>query len=521
MKINNENIIDEIKLAPIKTTFYIEYDGVWGSRLGNNLFGLFRSSINIYNFINEYKNTIEYIFNITINYNLTTILYNYIIIYDGEYPINNISKINNYHLKNIPKIQYPINDLFDTLLDNNIKILFNKLISKMFSNVLLQQEIISENLKNNNITINKNTKIISLHYRLSDFCAGNSDDTIFKNLWNDSHLYCYNSDLSIPTSINEGIYFKILSFSYYIKCIEKIINNNKDNNYNYLIIIYYLKTNNDNIIIKLLIEYIKYKFSVTNIQLITEHQYYKDIKLNELDLIYHASLNDYIILSNSTFGFWMCFLKILKELESEKTTIDSIYYGKYLIYTENDKIDHNAFLKFDKNALLKINSDCKIETEDIYYFYCLKNDIVRLLLIMLYFKYKYNVNIEDINKKTIIYNPDDLLFIKLHCFNLIKIFYEKYNKIKEDGVSVDFTQNTRSIDDNYINEIVNIINTTNYKKSEISEIDKIINYLSYNKSIDTILEFDTLSYTRRSDIRKYMKYKFKYLEYKKNLEHIH
>ena len=78
----------------------------------------------------------------------------------------------------------------------------------------------------------------------------------------------------------------------------------------------------------------------------------------------------------------MCFLKILKELESEKTTIDSIYYGKYLIYTENDKIDHNAFLKFDKNALLKINSDCKIEADHIYYFHCLKNDIVRLLVIL-------------------------------------------------------------------------------------------------------------------------------------------
>ena len=70
--------------------------------------------------------------------------------------------------------------------------------------------------------------------------------------------------------------FNILSFDYYLKYIEKIISNNSLDQSNYTIIIYYLQTNIDNIIIKLLIKYIKLKFP--NINIITENEYYKNEK---------------------------------------------------------------------------------------------------------------------------------------------------------------------------------------------------------------------------------------------------
>jgi len=506
--LNDDNTI---KKANNQNTFYITYEGNWGDRIGNNLFGFFKCVINIFNFLIISKENIENIF-IFNKFKILNTLKNYIINFSifEKYTKININLFNyNYHKP------YEINDLFEVLNKNNtIKYKLIEFINIIFNNKKYEK---------------KQQTIISLHYRLSDFCAGDIDNIIFNNNEYDvaNNKYCFLNNNSKPKNFGyksegQGISFNILSFHYYLKCITKIISNNSLDQSNYTIIIYYLQTNIDNIIIKLLIKYIKSKFP--NINIITENEYYKNQKIDELDLIYYASLNDYLILSNSTFSFWMIFFKIINELD--QLQINSIYYGKYLLYTNiiNEQ-DVNTFLQFDNNNLLKdkIDINCIIKQEDIKYFYCLKYDSVRLTLVIYYLKKYCNIDFNtDIVDKSKINDIDDIQFIESHCFNLIKNFYNKYKLYIYDKYT------------KYYDKLKEKNDPTSSEYPDIKEKNDLVNniYKILNEDINLITIIDTLSYypikntfknrnrlpvdyELESIKKKYIKYKLKYLS-KKN-----
>jgi len=295
---------------------------------------------------------------------------------------------------------------------------------------------------------------------------------------------------------NEGKDFYILSFLYYKKIIEKIIQNNPDKEY--LIIIYYLSSEIDDIIIKLLIKYITDCFDKINIEFVTEYEYYNE-EYNELQLIYNSSLNDIVILSNSTFGYWMTFFKIIYTYEKDKV-INSIYFGKYLKYMFiDDKIKNaemSAYLnidqmldsktseiKFIKCDFLLFDDDCSLDNDHIYYFYCLKYDLIRILLVILYFKIIYKKNINDIVDGDEISRNYKLL--NSNCKKLIIYCYHNYNTLIEDE------ENKKKF-----KSLLDMIN-----ENEI-DFNTIINNISY---IDKTLE------THQNDFKyKYLKYKLKY-----------
>jgi len=218
----------------------------------------------------------------------------------------------------------------------------------------------------------------------------------------------------------------------------------------------------------------------------------------------------------------MVFFKIINELD--KLQINSIYYGKYLLYS-NITIyqDVNTFLQFDNNELLKdkIDINCIIKQEDIKYFYCLKYDLVRLTLVIYYLKkycnIDFNTDIVDISKITDI---DDIQFIESHCFKLIKNFYNTYKIYFNDKYLLYYdkiNKNQSSSTDSYIieeNDLINNIYKLLYTETYTEkDFIKIIDILSYNPLKNTLKKRIILpeDYELESIKKKYIKYKLKYL----------
>jgi len=447
-----------------------------GDRLGNRLFNFFRTLTYIYKDIIN-NSIIEYIFIYSYDNNISNLLKKYIIICNKYNDILKLNKRDNiifYNFNNINKIYqkyyYYSHDILEILLNNKlIKYNFMEFINK---NIKIQKFDDTDKIK------------ISLHYRLSDYCSGNTNNKLYEiyekytnvpKLLDDEKLNCFNNNY---VNSDEGKKVNILSFIYYKNCIENIIKNNPDKK-NFLIIIYYLKTLYDNIIIKLFIIYIKKNFTDINIEFKTEYEYYTE-QLNELDLIYNSSLNDIVILSNSTFGFWMIFFKILNSYKNNTTELNTVYYGKYLYYLKDNSravIDEiNSFLYIDKmyitklneskyilenSNLLHFNNNCIINNDSIYYFKCLLKDRIRIILIILYFKYKYNTNINNINEAFInsINDIEDLSLLKSKCFIFIQEWYMDFSKIHILQEPFNIIKNTDStdIDLNYIIELVSFI----------------------------------------------------------------
>ena len=115
---------------------------------------------------------------------------------------------------------------------------------------------------------------------------------------------------------------------------------------------------------------------------------YLEFPLNEhitscLDLLYSARLNDYIIMTNSTFSYWMFFFKIL--YLSNLINSCCIYFSKHLKYLQHDFLDLKKDLtSLISEKLISFKEECEIK--QVEYFYCLKNDIIRIFLVLLYFK---------------------------------------------------------------------------------------------------------------------------------------
>ena len=258
---------------------------------------------------------------------------------------------------------------------------------------------------------------ISLHYRLSDFCA-----TGFSKCYNHKQL------------TYEGSNFRILSFIYYRDCLKKIFDKEKDKNFK--IIIYYLSSPLDDLFIKFFIEYLKISFDdlKEKIKFITEIDYLDELtdktKIFDLSIIYSASLSNYLILSNSTFGFWMFYFKLLKLKLDDlpiPVIITNVYFGNYFIYyTDSSKykmsllhiLNDQYFLWLQPDNLIKVmtttdktvnlpkyfiddinlyNQKIQFESScivDSAYFICLINDIIRTTLILIYI-YLYIDNIDN------------------------------------------------------------------------------------------------------------------------------
>jgi hypothetical protein len=194
--------------------FYIVPVGKLMSRLGNNLFPLFR--------------TLLYVYALS-NYNDIT----HLVFYDD---ISHIRKFNNKKFEVYKKLElstwknithyiphkvyehtqnYSGYHIFALLLESqNTKTLFLKFIETHIKDVPIKQSKYNEKKK------------ISIHYRLSDFCAGNTDKEI-QDLYNkfktSTPLSTDSKCFNIKSTGYDGLLLNIVSFIYYEKIINKII----------------------------------------------------------------------------------------------------------------------------------------------------------------------------------------------------------------------------------------------------------------------------------------------------------
>lgn len=141
---------------------------------------------------------------------------------------------------------------------------------------------------------------ISVHFRMSDYCTG--QNTCFDKIQNNIN--------DVENLDGANIRFPILGFKYYIDSLDEILR--KNNGKKCRIILFYYKTFIDEQIIKLYINIIKIRFKDFDLEIITEYEYIESSKANEISLIFTASLSDYIIMSNSTFGYFMCYFNIVR-----------------------------------------------------------------------------------------------------------------------------------------------------------------------------------------------------------------
>jgi len=420
-----------------------------GSRLGNNLFGLFRTFKYIY--VDQQKEDILYIF--LLNRPIFSFLSKYLS--DIRYiniPLANINIkfieddsipfiLRNEDDPNIRiggRVNWYANDILNSLLNiSEYKKYFKEFINQLVKPISIKDEYY-DYVK------------ITLPYRLSDFCSNDADNKIKPS--DDLDIpHCFNKHIKSEIGISgtPDSMYPILSFSYYKKCIEKILNKYKNSEgKKFLIIIYYFDTNYDKLIIELFQKYILNSFPESDIKLVTEYEYYTDMTYNELDLIYAAKDNDEIILSNSTLSYWIVFFNILQNYNGD--IINNIYYGNKLNYYIDENISwknffgfevnhlHNsAFLQIDqnithsykddvliydysKNELVVFNENNKIETPN--YFPCMPYDILRLLLIIIY------VQIFNIESKIKELPLICILFINYIKENISKIMYTHIEK---------------------------------------------------------------------------------------------
>jgi hypothetical protein len=538
--INNERFI---KLDR-ENSIFIEFIGRIGDRLGNNLFGIFRSITIILK--NDYE-----------KYDYKK--YNYIFIYiDTEKELNgfinklvikqkyiNSNKINSnllYHdrgsfLSKLMKI-YAATDILQILLLNNQ-------MKEIFKNVILS--IIGEELT---IVQPSSKKKISLHYRLSDFCSGDLDT--------DHNSKCISSNSSKPSEPSNNIIFPILSFQYYANIINKIIENNKVDydQSKLLIIIYYLQTNIDYIIVMLLKDYLISKFE--KLEIIFEHEYYVQTT-SELALLYSAGNNDIVILSNSTFGYWMSFFNILKSY-TDTTKLTSVYFGQYLLYTNkflikrllhtdsekeiyNLMIYDNGYLMLDKDILNSPNEaiftkleafdyfddKCVIDYIDIYYFTCYLYDMVRIFLVIYYYYKKMELPLplssiapeceSVINRyycyfNTKLYTDTEYQSKSKTKFPSIKTLTSDYSKIAPENkyTEADMDLQRSAMFKTYQSDkIAELKGIFEFMINETHTLDEILFKISYSSPIPN---YYTEKTTYNAYFKKYLKYKNKYVKLK-------
>jgi hypothetical protein len=346
---------------------------------------------------------------------------------------------------------------------------------------------------------------------------------------------CISSGNSVPKHITrdeDNKNFPILSFQYYKNIITKICSNNKLDKK--LIIIYYLKTTIDEIIVKLLIKYLQNAFPL--LTFITEYEYYDSTTYTELGLLYNAGMNDIVILSNSTFGYWMSFFNILKNYTDTDTKLKSVYFGRYLFYvmpSSNeseiyDVINNNGYLILDKdilsksdlkeykhkvddeyynkilesynenfNELTKINffdDSCIIPNNEIYYFYCYTYDMIRIFLVIFYIKK---------------YENSDFSIIDDNCKHVIYYYYTLFDTKPPLKTPKPKQYTTTRVPIKELNEIFQVIN------NNTSNLDEILQKVSYDAKYSYTNNSSQIETTGGYYKKKYFKYKNKYLNLKK------
>lgn len=393
------NLLSHDTFDAIDDSVYIlKLENPIGGRLGNNLFDYIRYLITI--FLNA-----RAIQDVGINKILIAAPYpilSFEYIYDQKI-INHTQLILIEHLK---EYQYKFLDLLKSESDVLYKYYSSIILLYTLHNIEIYKFIqpILYNYFTNFIEskiIEKKSDIcdICLHIRMSDFCSSNKN---YRNTLdgNEGAIYLY----------------PILSFNYYYNCLDQIIANNPDHIYR--LIIFYYKTPIDELVINYFINTLKIRYENKKLIIITEYEYTKAD--NELSLIYDASLCDYIILSNSTFAFWIYYFRMLRSNEPNK-----IYYPKYPLYNSlieviplllNTALYNDIIINYDTDynkALekLQINDIITYNSVTSSYFICLNKiienkDLVRLIFASIeYFRSKLNLDwFEETELKPII-NP--------------------------------------------------------------------------------------------------------------------
>jgi hypothetical protein len=216
-------------------------------------------------------------------------------------------------------------------------------------------------------------------------------------------------------------------------------------------------------------------------------------------------------MTNSTFSYWIFFFKIL--YLSNLTDIDCIYFSKHLKYLEDDFLDLKKDLAPLISAkLISFKEECHIK--QVEYFYCLKNDIIRIFLVLLYFKLKKDTEMKLLNA-----TPDCKWFIQLY-----KNYYKHelnsetellYNDIKDIKLF--------ELYDSTPNQMKSILTSTNITIDQIIKIFEDIDeydidkYTDYTKLTEIIKSMSFSVPETLSSRNKYFKYKTKYLKLKNKM----
>ena len=316
---------------------------------------------------------------------------------------------------------------------------------------------------------NDNKKCISMHIRMSDFCTGRNTcfDKVTEIVLSDTE----NSNIKNNQGASND--FPILSFEYYYNCLNEIL---KDKDYSdYRLIIYYYDSFIDNIVIKFYIKMFEIKFS--KLEIITEHEYLDKTKnTNELSLLYTASQSEYIIISNSTFGFFMYYFGILFDEETNKETKKKIYYPQNCFYSDLSckfldlKFEYEtdpSNYTFKKNIEGNLNLYPILAKHYVCYTYKLNKseskeiksnlDIVRILLVYLYIiKYdkKFTINDDNCNE---------------HIFK----YFNPYLTYKKNGNEITFDIDKDLIKNTEIKDLVNKQDDNEYFNTLIKLLEKL------------------------------------------------
>ena len=432
-----------------------------GDRLGNNLF-----------FIIKFLIFIEYL-----KITMSSIQYVLLICYSAASPINVnfILNIENKYINDVytDVLQYINKEIIGKFISNNIQLNKNlwgsqvilyitgkDLYRPFIYHYLLKDEYqiytrncITSLLENNIITdLRKNKeaksyKTITIHTRMSDFCSGMTE--------------CFD----INTYSTEGESYLILDFDYYINALLEILKKEKEIE-NLQIIIFYRKTPIDIMVVKLLKLYITKKLGISNI--ITEYDYCSSEKYSELSLIYTSSLSDYIIISNSTFAFWMFYFKMMKNNNDN----NNIYFQKYPIYAagEDNYLQLNIIPKDE--LILDVLKDKKTYNDiNNNYFICssLQKDFVRTLLCIIMIAYCIETKNESYDKTDVCYKNFDKII----------------DKIKTDCTG-NFSDFLKNIKDFNIKDFETILESLIYKINNDDDGKLLYDFILYKNHIAII-----------------------------------
>ena len=170
------------------------------------------------------------------------------------------------------------------------------------------------------------TNTVGIHFRMSDYCSGQI--TCFDKL--------KTSEFTTSNLDGTSVQFPILSFKYYETALSTLIENDKGAK-KYNIIFFYRKTFIDEGIIQLYKYIIINKFVQYIERIYCEEEYINYTDFTELSLMYTISLCDYLIISNSTFSFFVYYFKILNSnikstADLQSRNLSSIYVPKKMIY---------------------------------------------------------------------------------------------------------------------------------------------------------------------------------------------